>query len=232
MPAQFDNATIGEGTIVEPDVTVGFRYHAKCGPTTVGRNGILRMGTLVYGDVRIGDFFQSGHYAVIRAKVEIGNYCTVLNHSVLEGLIRFGDGVRIMTGVYIPSRTWFGDHVFVGPGVTFLNERFPGRLDEMPIPQGATLEDDVMIGGGCTIMAGVKIGERSFVAAGAMVTKDVPSRSFVAGVPGRISPLPANLDRPNHRKLTIQPLDLWHPNGAGPDGVDWPPHWGRKFKEA
>ena len=69
----------------------------------------------IYGDVRIGDFFQSGHYAVIRAKVEIGNYCTVLNHSALEGLIRFGDGVRIMSRVYVPSRTWFGNHVFVGP---------------------------------------------------------------------------------------------------------------------
>ncbi|PYV07495.1 MAG: hypothetical protein DMG07_28670, partial [Acidobacteria bacterium] len=99
-------------------------------------------------------------------------------------------------------------------------------------PQGATIEDDVMIGGGCTIMAGIKIGERSFIAAGAVVTKDVPSRSFVLGVPGRISPLPANLDRPTHRKLTIQPLDLWHPRAPDLDALDWPPHWGRKFGES
>jgi acetyltransferase-like isoleucine patch superfamily enzyme len=229
MPAQLDNANIGDGTIIETDVMVGFRYHPKCGATTIGKNGILRKGTLVYGDVRIGDYFQSGHYAVIRAKVEIGHYCTVSNHSALEGLIRFGDGVRIMSRVYIPSRTWFGNHVFVGPGVTFLNDRLPGRLDAMPTPQGATIENDVMIGGGCTIMAGVKIGERSFIAAGAVVTKDVPSRSFVVGVPGKISPLPANLDRPTNRKLTIQPLDLWHPKAENLDALDWPPHWGRKF---
>lgn len=207
----FENATIGEGTLVEPDVMVGFRYHADCGPARVGRQGILRKGTIIYGDVTIGDFCQTGHYAVIRAKVEMGDYCTVLNHSTLEGVIRFGNGVRIMSHVYIPSRTWFGDNVFVGPGVTFLNDRLPGRVEVMTTPQGATIEDDVMIGGGCTIMPGITIGERSFVAAGAVVTKDVPAKSFVVGVPGRIEPLPASLDMPNNRRLTLQPLDLWHP---------------------
>jgi acetyltransferase-like isoleucine patch superfamily enzyme len=218
---RFENAEIGECTLIEPDVAVGFRYHADCGPARVGKNGILRKGTIIYGDVAIGDYFQTGHYAVIRAKVEMGDYCTVLNHSTLEGLIRFGVGVRIMSHVYIPSRTWFGDNVFVGPGVTFLNDRQPGRCEDMPTPKGATLEDDVMIGGGCTIMPGVTIGQRSFIAAGAVVTKDVPPRSFVVGVPGRISPLPANLDMPNNRRLTLQPLDLWHPRTPDLSRVVW-----------
>lgn len=217
----FENATIGEGTLVEPDVMVGFRYHADCGPARVGREGILRKGTIIYGDVTIGDFFQTGHYAVIRAKVEMGDYCTVLNHSALEGVIRFGNGVRIMSHVYIPSRTWFGDNVFVGPGVTFLNDRLPGRVEVMTTPQGATIEDDVMIGGGCTIMPGITIGERSFIAAGAVVTKDVPAKSFVVGVPGRIEPLPASLDMPNNRRLTHQPLDLWHPLMPDLSAIVW-----------
>jgi hypothetical protein len=81
-------------------------------------------------------------------------------------------------------------------------------------------------------MAGVKIGERSFVAAGAVVTKDVPSRSLVMGVPGKIQPLPADFDRPNNRKLTIQPLDLWHPNTPDLDVIEWPAHWGSTFRDA
>ena len=109
-----DNAAIGDGTIVEPGVSVGFRYHPDCGPARIGANGILRAGTLIYGDVTIGDYFQSGHNTVIRAKVRMGNYCTVTNQSTLEGLIRFGDGVRVMSHVYIHSRSWFGDRVFVG----------------------------------------------------------------------------------------------------------------------
>jgi UDP-3-O-[3-hydroxymyristoyl] glucosamine N-acyltransferase len=127
-------------------VWVGFRYHKDCGPARIGKQDILRKGTIIYGDVTVGDYFQTGHYVVIRAKVEMGDYCAVLNQSALEGIIRFGNGVRIMTNVYIPSRTWFGNNVFVGPGVTFLNDKLPGRLKEMPTPKGARIEDDVIIG--------------------------------------------------------------------------------------
>jgi acetyltransferase-like isoleucine patch superfamily enzyme len=222
-----DRATLGEGTLVEPGVRVGLQYHKDAGPAVVGRHGILRLGTLIYGDVTIGDFFQTGHYVVIRARVKIGDYCTLLNHSTIEGIARLGTGVRIMSHTYVPTRTWFGDHVFVGPGVTFLNDRTPGRYDELPTPRGATIEDDVMIGGGCTIIAGVTIGARSFIAAGAVVTGDVPPGSLVIGVPGRVRPLPPHLDRPNNRRLTLQPVDLWHP--AMPDlaAADWPPDWSK-----
>ena len=220
--SQFENAKIGENTLIEPDVWVGFRYHKDCGPARVGANGILRKGTLIYGDVTIGDYFQSGNYTVIRAKVEMGDYCTVTNHSTLEGLIRMGDGVRIMSHVYIPSRTRIGDHVFIGPGVIFLNDKLPGRVQELTTPVGATIEDDVVIGGGCTIMPGITIGERSFIAAGAVVNKDIPSGSLVIGVPGRIQPLPEKLDMPNNRALTIQPIDLWHPLTPDLNAVTWP----------
>ena len=224
-----DNASVGASTIIEPGVEVGFRYHPDCGPARIGEHGILRLGTVIYGDVTIGDYFQSGHYTVIRAKVRLGGHCTVTNHSTLEGLIRFGDGVRVMSHVYIPSRTWVGDHVFIGPGTVFLNERLPGRLDDPPTPRGATIEDDVMIGGGCTILPSVRIGERSFIAAGTVVTRDVPPRSFVIGSPGEIRPLPAHLDRPNSRRLTEQPRDLWHPQ-SDLAAVDWPADWPEHYR--
>jgi acetyltransferase-like isoleucine patch superfamily enzyme len=227
--AQLDNARVGEGTFIEPDVTIGFRYHERCGPARLGRHCVLRKGTIIYGDVTIGDYFQSCHYAVIRAKVRMGDYCTVMNHSMLEGLIRMGNGVRIMSHVYIPSRTWFGDHVFVGPNVTFLNDRYPGRVEPMTTPNGATIEDHVMIGGGSTILPGITIGQQSFIAAGAVVNRDVPPHSLVVGVPGRIEPLSANLDRPNAKPLTVQPRDLWHPAGDHADKLNWPPHWPEKF---
>ena len=224
-PETFDNAIIGEGTRIEPDVRVGFRYHAACGIARIGRGGILRTGTIIYGDVTIGDYFQSGHYTVIRAKVEMGDYCTVTNHSTLEGIIRLGDGVRIMSNVYIPSRTRIGNHVFIGPGVTFLNDKYPGRHETPTTPVGATIEDEVTIGGGCVILPGVTIGQGSFIAAGAVVTEDVPPRSLVIGVPGRVHPLPPHLDRPNDRSLTLQPRDLWHPDTPDLAAITWPADW-------
>ena len=221
----FENATLGKGTVIEPGVTVGFRYHDQCGPARIGANSILRQGTVIYGDVTAGDYLQTGLYTVIRAKVVLGDYCTVSNHSTIEGIVRMGTGVRIMSHVYIPSRTWFGDHVFVGPGVTFLNDPLPGRCDPMPTPRGATIEDDVMIGGGVTILDGITIGERSFIAAGAVVTKDVPPHTMAMGVPARFQPLPARLDRPANRKLTLQPVDLWHPLMPNLDAAEWPDDW-------
>ncbi len=216
-------AYLGEGTIIEPNVLVGYRYHPQSRPANIGRHGILRSGTVVYGDVDLGDWFQTGHHAVIRARVKVGDYCTVFNHSTLEGIVRLGRGVRIMSNVYIPTRTWIGDHVFIGPGVTFLNDRTPGRYDQVPTPRSAAIEDHVMIGGGAILLPGIHIGTRSFVAAGALVTRDVPPRSFVIGVPGRVTPLPEALDRDNSRTLTEQPLDLWHPRT--PQLPDWPDDW-------
>ena len=225
----FDNAIIGSNPQIDPDVTVGFRYHPECGPARIGDNCILHKGTVIYGDVTIGDHFHTVHYAVIRAMVKIGDHCTVLNHSTIEGVVRMGNGVRIMSHVYIPSRTWFGDNVFVGPGTTFLNDRYPCRRDPPPTPRGATIHDDVMIGGGCTILPGVTIGERSFIAAGAVVNKDVPPRSFVVGVPGRISPLPDHLDMPNNRLLTLQTSEFWNAQADYVGKSIWPDYWPDKW---
>ena len=218
----FDNADIGEGTLIEPDVHVGFRYHKDCGQARIGKNGILRKGTLIYGDVSVGDYFQTGHYVVIRAKVEMGDYCTVCNHSTIEGVLTAGNGVRIMAHVYIPTRTRIGNHVFIGPGVTFLNDKYPCRVKTPTTPVSATIEDEVSIGGGCTILPGIRIGAHSFIAAGAVVTKDIPPRSFVVGVPGRIQPLPEKFDMLNTREYIFQSIDLWHPLTPDLSKITWP----------
>ena len=229
--SRFPNALIGEGTLVEPDVMVGFRYHSRCGPARLGSHGTLGRGTTIYGDVSIGDYFNAGLYVVIRALVKMGDQCVMGNHSAIEGIVRMGDDVRIMSNTYIPSRTWFGDHVFVGPGVTFLNDKYPYKRDPMPTPRGATIGDDVMIGGGVTVLPGVTIDDRCFIAAGAVVTKDVPARSLVMGVPGRISPLPEYLDKPNTRLPVRRPTGMWDSEEDYLGDSLWPDYWPEKFPD-
>lgn len=220
-PLQFPNAEIGEGTLIEPNVQVGYRYHTSCGKAVVGADSIIRMGTIIYGDVSVGRCFQSGHFSVIRARVTAGDHFALGHHSVLEGLIEIGDGVRIMTRVYVPTRTRIGNHVFIGPGCAFLNDKRPGRTEVMETPVGATVEDEVMIGGGCTILPGVRVGRQSFIAAGTVVSKDVPPHALAIGNPMQIRPQPADIDRPNLRAMMEAELDLWHPEGTDPAEVAW-----------
>ena len=110
--------------------------------------------------------------------------------------------------------------------MVFLNDRRPGRWEGgAPEPRGAFVEDEAMIGGGCTILPGVRIGKGSFVAAGALVTKDIPARSLAKGRPARVEPLPAELDRENDRKLTLQLRDIWHPDLPDLSAWDFPKEW-------
>ena len=227
--SRFDNAVIGENHRIEEGADVGFRYHEKSGPARIGDSCMIHKGAIIYGDITIGDHFQAGHYAVVRAVVKIGDYCALMNHSAIEGIVRFGTGVRVMSHVYIPSRTWFGDNIIVGPGVAFLNARYPGRREWET--RGATIEDDVMVGGGSTILPGVQIGKRSFIAAGAVVTKDVPPGSFVKGVPGEISPLPEHLDMANDRDSTLNPHSFWHPDLEYQGEAAWPDYWPDGFED-
>jgi len=207
-----ENARVGEGSIIEEGTRIGFRYSKHCGPSQIGAHAMVRRGTIIYGDVVFGDYLQTGHHAVIRAQVTGGDHCCIFHHSVLEGLITMGHGVRLMAHVYIPSRTEIGNDVFVGPGTTFLNDPWATRYEELITPKGPVIEDDVTIGGGCTLLPGIRIGRGSFVAAGSLVTKDIPPGSLAMGSPSVIRKLPEKLDLPNCREVTRAKWDIWHPN--------------------
>lgn len=197
---------IGAHAQVDADVILGYRYPGDSHPTRIGDYAIIRSGSIIYADTTIGHRFQCGHQVLIRAEVVIGHRCVVHHKCTLEGRLRLGDGVKIMAHVYLPSRTQVGSMVFIGPGTTFLNARYPMREGSV---QGATVEDHVTIGGGVTICPGVTIGRGAFIAAGAVVNKDVPSDTLAVGVPARHRPLPAGLPRENLPELLLPQTDLF-----------------------
>ena len=131
--------------------------------------------TNLYG-CEIGDDVKIGTFVEIQKGAWIGSRCKISSHSFIC------EGVRLE------------DEVFIGHGVTFINDRFPratagdGRLqtdtdwkcDTTTVKLGAS------IGSGATILCGVTIGERAIVGAGSVVTKDVPDGAIVAGNPARV----------------------------------------------
>lgn len=178
-------------------VVIGLRYRPDCQPARIGSHARIRAFSVIYADVVIGDHFKTGHGILIREQTIIGTQVVVGTGSVIDGQSRIGDRVKIESLVYIPTHTKIGSHVFIGPNAVLTNDRYPQRMRDQYKPEGPVLEDSVTIGAGATILPGVRIGEGSFVAAGAVVTHDVPPWSLIRGVPGRISELPARLRERN-----------------------------------
>ena len=198
---------IGRRAQVDADVILGYRYPGDSQPTRIGDDAIIRSGTVIYANTAIGRRFQCGHHVLIRAEVIIGDRCVVHHKCTLEGRIHIGDGVKIMAHVYIPSTTVIGSMVFIGPGTTFLNDKYPMRR-AAPV-EGARIEDHVAIGGGVTICPGVVVGRNSVIGAGSLVNKDVPPDTLAYGVPARHCPLPENLSGGNLPELLLPQTDLW-----------------------
>jgi len=110
--------------------------------------------------------------------------------SVVENDVRVGARVRVQTNVYLTAGTVVEDDAFVGPGVLTTNDhtmaRHAAARDAGSPLRGALLRRACRVGGGAVLTPGVEIGEEAFVAAGAVVTRDVPARAVVMGVPARV----------------------------------------------
>ena len=137
----------------------------------------VRMDTPPYRKFHLGD------YSVIES------FCCI-NNAVGDVII--GDHTRIGLHNTIIGPVTIGSHVNLAQGITVtaLNHNFTDtekRIDEQGVSTSSvTIEDDIWIGANATILSGVKIGQHSVIAAGAVVTKDVPPHSLVAGVPAKV----------------------------------------------
>ena len=141
----------------------------------IGRDVTIYDFTNLYG-CEIGDETRIGTFVEIQKGARIGKRCKISSHTFIC------EGVEIE------------DEVFVGHGVTFINDRYPRAANQdgslqaesdwqcVPthVKQGAT------IGSGSTLLCGVTVGENAMVGAGSVVTKDVPAGAVVAGNPARV----------------------------------------------
>ena len=193
---EYGKNSLGEGSRVFEPVTLGFPSRDRLEEkeyigTVIGKNAVLRSGTVLYCDVEIGDGFSSGHNVLIRERTKIGDHVAVGTAAVIEGDCIIGDHVSLQSMVYIPTNTSLGNHVFIGPNAVLTNDRYPPR--GTPPLQGPVVRDGVSIGAGAVILPGITIGEGALVAAGAVVTHDVPAHMMAIGAPARFVDLPEGM---------------------------------------
>lgn len=180
---------------IDDQVTLGYEYSSDSAPPVIGANPRIRSGSIIYNDVVIGENLVTGHDVLIREETQIGDGVVVGTDTVIDGNSEIGAFVSMQTGVYIPSNTEIGDRVFLGPKSVLTNDRYPIRSESKL--EGPILEDDVSIGANATIVPGVTVGERSFVAAGSVVTRDVPEETMAIGVPAEFKNLPPEIEGRN-----------------------------------
>ena len=172
---------------VHENVTLGVSYKFRSKPPQIGKNALLRSNTVIYNDVEIGNDFQTGHGVLVREKTKIGDKVLLGTNTVIEGHCEIGSNISIQSNVYIPKNTLIEDYVFLGPCSCFTNDRYPLRSDQEL--EGPIIRKGASIGANSTFLSGIEVGEGSMVAAGAIVTRDIPPYYLAIGS-AKHKPLP------------------------------------------
>lgn len=135
---------------------------------------------------KIGSNTLIWQYSVVMQNAIIGCNCNINCHVFIENEVIIGNNVTIKSGVYLWDGITIEDNVFIGPNVTFTNDLRPRSKQYPAFFQKTQIKKFSSIGAASTILGGVTVGEYAMIAAGSLVTKDVPSRALVLGSPAKI----------------------------------------------
>lgn len=154
------------------------RLGAGC---TVGVGAVVYAGSEIGGECLIADTAQVRERCRLDDKVIVGRSATVENDTSI------GEATKLQTAAYITAFSELEDHVFIAPMVTTTNDNYLGRTERrFAERKGVIVRRYARIGGNAVILPGVTVGREALVAAGAVVTRDVPPYKVVMGVPARV----------------------------------------------
>ncbi|MDO8725741.1 MAG: DapH/DapD/GlmU-related protein [Candidatus Methanoperedens sp.] len=194
------NAIIGNGVIIGYPTTTILKEATASGleikdmdfkGAVIGDDAIIRSNTTIYSNVVAGNNLRTGHNVLIREETRIGDDVLIGTNTILDGHTTIGNHVSIQGNVYIPLNVIIEDNVFIGPCAVLTNDKYPIRTRSDL--KGPTLRRGASVGANSTILPGVEIGEGAMVAAGALVTKDVPPWKLAIGFPAIFKDLPEEL---------------------------------------
>ncbi|MEW6663393.1 MAG: acyltransferase [Bacillota bacterium] len=197
-----NNVTIYPGTVLGDGVTVGdncvlgkqpkpaktstVKIDGELPPLVIGANTTVGTGAVIYAGTAIGENCLVADLASIREKCTIADYVIIGRGVAVENQVTIGSYTKIQTGAYITAYTTIEDHVFIAPMVTTTNDNFMGRTQErFKYIKGPTIRRGARVGGGSITLPGVTVAQESFIAAGALVTKNTEPGTVYKGLPAK-----------------------------------------------
>lgn len=134
----------------------------------------------------VGDGTAIWNWTKVREGARIGRACNIGIGVYIDTDVAIGDGCKIQNGALIYRGVTLGERVFIGPHATFTNDPYPRAHNANWEPVATRVEEGASIGANATIVCGTTLGKHCMVAAGAVVTRDVPAHALVMGQPARI----------------------------------------------
>jgi acetyltransferase-like isoleucine patch superfamily enzyme len=202
-----DSVTLGAHVVIHPGTVVGEHCVIQDGavlgkppklartssapqepppPLELAAGSVVCCQAVVLAGARIGSDVILGDQCFVRERATVGDGTVIGRGSAVDNDVTIGARVRVQTSCYLTAWSVVEDDVFVGPGASTTNDDTMSRHGPEYRLRGATLRRACRIGGSAVLCPGVEVGEEAFVAAGAVVTRDVPARGVVMGVPGRV----------------------------------------------
>jgi UDP-2-acetamido-3-amino-2,3-dideoxy-glucuronate N-acetyltransferase len=204
-----ENCRIGSGVIIHPDTIIGndvrIDDHAVVGklpmkaalsavtkeqdlpPCLIEDYVILGTSVVIYRGCTIRKNVMVADLASVRENVEIGDFTIIGRGVTIENKVRVGKRCKIETEAYVTALSEIEDSCFIAPEVTFTNDNFLGRTKErFQHHKGVTMKRGARVGANVTVLPGVTIQEDALIAAGSVVTSDVPAEKIVMGAPARV----------------------------------------------
>jgi acetyltransferase-like isoleucine patch superfamily enzyme len=190
-----EDVEVGPDCLIEAGAVLGKRPRLRPGSSAAGRDSgplvlgagvTVCCGAVVYRGARIGAGAIIGDQAQVRERAVVGARSVVGRASCVDFDALVGERVLIQTAVYVTGGAVVEDDVFIGPGVVMTNDDTMGRHPAGEPLRAPVLRRACRVGGGVVLVPGVEVGTEAFVAAGALVTRNVAPREVVMGVPARV----------------------------------------------
>jgi len=135
--------------------------------------------------INIGPNTNVWQFTIILNNAIIGDNCNINCHVFVENDVKIGNNVTIKSGVYIWDGIEIEDNVFIGPNVTFTNDKYPRSKNYPKRFQNILVKKGASIGAASIILGDITIGRNSLVGAGSLVTKDIPNNELWMGSPAK-----------------------------------------------